>query len=73
MGNPIVERVLRDSAARIEAADAKAHEAGCAFQAGKFEEFFNREFERVKKAVHDEYERTADRSELPGGSGEETG
>lgn len=53
----IIARILRDAAARIAAADAKVHEANCAFQAGKFEEYMDKEYAKVEKAVQDEYDR----------------
>lgn len=53
----IIARILRESAARIAAADAKVHEADCAFAAGKFDEYYQREYEKVEKAVQDEYDR----------------
>lgn len=48
--------ILREAAARISAADAKVHEAETAFAAGKFEDYFEREYKKVEEAVQDEYD-----------------
>jgi len=52
----LVSRILRESAARIAAADAQVHESNCAFQAGKFDEYFESEYQKVEERVQDEYE-----------------
>ena len=55
--NKLIAKILRDTAARITAADAKVHEANCAFQSGEFKAYMDREYEQVKKDLDDEYER----------------
>ena len=68
----LLQRMAADSAARIQAADAKAHEANTAFVAGRFGEYFDRQYQQTQEAIQDEYEQIVGQN-ADSGNGETSG
>lgn len=66
--NELLQRIASESAARVVAADKEAEESLVAFQAGKFEEYFQAKYGAEAARAIDEYRQTTS-----GGNGEAGG